>query len=256
MQKSMKLTFATIRNWFNRLKHYGLRNTCVLIRHLKKEGLFSLKHKGCFFYLRGNTVDFAVFNSIFAVGEYDFSLSFKPEVIIDAGAYTGFSSVYFHKRYPEAEIIAVEPEETNFSLLLRNTASFSNIRPIQGGIYGEETRLIITDQTAEKYAFRVEQSKNHEGTVPGYTISSLMKSFNLNSVDLLKLDIEGAEYSVFSHDTDSWLPLVKVVVAELHEFIKPGVRELVIRSLKEKGFKTVNRGENLIAYKDPVRVII
>jgi FkbM family methyltransferase len=252
----MKLSLSTIRTWFYRLKKYGFRNTWVLFRRQKKNGLFSLKYYGSCFYLRGNTVDFDVFNSIFAKGEYDFTLSFKPEVIIDAGAYTGLSSVYFHKRYSEALIIAVEPEVSNFDLLKRNTTSFKNIQCVRGGIYGEEVRLVIKDPDAEKYAFRLVQSQDYEGSVTGYTISLLIQLFNLHSIDILKLDIEGAEYSVFSHDTDSWLPYVKVLVTELHEHINPGVGELVMRNLKEKGFNTVFKGENLIAYRDTVDIII
>ena len=85
--------------------------------NLKKDGCFRLWYNGYYFYLRGKSVDFPVFNSIFGKGEYDFDIAFKPEYIIDAGAYTGISAVYFHKNIPEAKIIAVEPEKSNFDLL-------------------------------------------------------------------------------------------------------------------------------------------
>jgi FkbM family methyltransferase len=252
----MKLSISTVRNWLYRLKHYGLRNTWVLMRHLKKDGLFALRYSGNCYYLRGNTVDFAVFNSIFAKGEYDFTVSFTPEVIVDAGAFTGISSRYFHERYPGALVIAVEPERSNFDLLERNTNSFEKIQCVRGGIYGEETRLVIKDPDAEKYAFRVESSQDDAGSVAGYTIASLMKLFDITCIDILKLDIEGAEYSVFSHETDSWLPLVRALVVELHEYINPGVTETVLKILKERGFNTTWKGENLIAYRDTDTMVI
>jgi len=77
-----------------------------------------------------------------------------------------------------------------------------------------------------------------------------MKEFQLPHVDMLKMDIEGAEYSVFANNPDAWLAGVRVIVAELHEFIHPGVSELVLGVLKDSGFKISWKGENLVASKD------
>ncbi len=107
-------SLSTLRNWLERMKYYGIRNSFLISTTLRKRWLFCPEAFGNDFYLRGNTVDFAVFNSIFAKGEYDINIGFKPEYIIDAGAYTGVSTVYFHHKYPEAKIIAVEPEEIKF----------------------------------------------------------------------------------------------------------------------------------------------
>jgi FkbM family methyltransferase len=246
----MKYSISTFKNWLGRVKYYGIRNSLSLFHNLKKDGCFALRHFGNDFYLRGNTVDFAVFNSIFAKGEYDLDIGFNPEYIIDAGAYIGVSTVYFRHKYPEAKIIAVEPEKSNFDLLVRNTKPYKSIFCVNAGIYGEDVPLVISDHAAEKYAFRVERSNFTEESVPGYMIKTLMEEFQLPHIDILKMDIEGAEYSVFAHDPDAWLTGVRVLVAELHEFIHPGVSELVLGVLKDSGFKLLWKGENLIACKD------
>jgi FkbM family methyltransferase len=246
----MNYSISTFKNWLVRVKHYGIRNSLSLFQNLKKDGCFVLKYFGNDFYLRGNTVDFAVFNSIFAKGEYDLNIGFKPEYIIDAGAYTGVSTVYFRHKYREAKIIAVEPEKSNFDLLVRNTKPYKNIFCVNAGVYCEDIPLVISDHSAEKYAFRVEPSASTEKSVPGYMIETLMKEFQLPHVDILKMDIEGAEYSVFANNPDAWLAGVRVIVAELHEFIHPGVSELVLGVLKDSGFKISWKGENLVASKD------
>lgn len=246
----MNFSITTFKNWLGRIKHYGIRNSISLQRNLRKEGCFSLRHNGKEFFLRGNTVDFAVFNSIFGKEEYDFEIGFNPESIIDAGAYTGVSAVYFHQRYPEAKIIAVEPEKSNFDLLVRNTKPYKNIFCVNAGVYGEDVPLVISDRAAEKYAFRVERSTYVRESVPGFTIETLMKEFQLSNIDILKMDIEGAEYSVFTHDTEAWLAGVRVLIAELHEFIHPGVSELVKGILKDSGFEIHWKGENLIASRN------
>ena len=246
----MNYRLSTFKNWLGRVKYYGIRNSISLFHNLKKDGCFTLRHFGNDFYLRGNTVDFAVFNSIFAKGEYDLDLGFKPEYIIDAGAYTGVSTVYFHHKYPEAKIIAIEPEMSNFELLVRNTKPYKRIFCVNAGIYGEDVPLVISDKAVEKYAFRVKRSTSAEEFVRGYTIEALMEEFQLPHIDILKMDIEGAEYSVFEHDPDAWLTGVRVLVAELHELIHPGVSELVFSVLKNSNLKVLWKGENLIAYRD------
>lgn len=245
----MNVSVKTLKNWQRRLSLYGLKNTVILMRNLKREGCFKLNYSGIDFYLRGNSVDFYVFNSIFGKGEYDFEPGFRPEYIVDAGAFTGISALYFSRKYPEAKIIAIEPERSNYDLLVRNTGPYKRIYPVRGGVFGEDIALTISDSDAEKYAFRLEESGTAAETVPGYTINTLMKDFQLPRIDILKMDIEGAEYSVFMSDPDEWLCNVRILVVELHEYIYPGVKELVVNTMNRMGFRIEWKGENLVASK-------
>lgn len=245
--KKILYSYSTLRNWFIRLKHYGLRNVLILRSSLRKNGRFALRHSGREFYLRGNTVDFAVFNSIFAKGEYDFNIDFEPEYIIDAGANIGASTLYFHNRFRNSKIIAVEPEQTNYELLEQNMKTCDGVICLKGGIYGEDTFLAISDSAAEKYAFRVEKANDQDDAVRGYSIGTLMGIYNLPRIDILKMDIEGAEYSVFKEGRKGWLLKVRVLIIEMHDFLIPGVSELVIKVLKESGFIMEWKGENMIA---------
>lgn len=245
----MNLRESTFRNWAQRIGRYGIINSVTLFLNHKKDGVYRLRHRGTSFLLRGRSVDFYVFDSIFGRGEYDFPIGFVPEVIVDAGAYTGFSAVWFHRRFPQATVIAVEPEASNFGLLARNTKPFSNIRPVRGGVYGRETPLKIADSGVDKWAFTLHVSDGTGDTVPGYTVPLLMKEFGLDRIDILKMDIEGAEHSVFINRPEEWLPKVRMVIAEVHDHIHSGVGELITEKLEEAGFTTDRRGENLIALR-------
>ncbi len=57
--------------------------------------------------------------------------------------------------------------------------------------------------------------------VNGITVDKIMKDFNLKKIDILKIDIEGAEKEVFQ-DTSFWIKKVNSIVIELHEDLKPG----------------------------------
>lgn len=244
--KGISSTIKTLNNWMSRIRCYGFRNSLRLYRNLRRDATFSLKHYGHDFYLRGNSVDFAVFNGIFANGEYDFEVDFKPEFIVDAGAFIGASAVRFTTRFPAAKIIAIEPEETNFSQLVRNTEPYKNIVPVHAALYGEDTSVRITDPSAEKYAFRVEPGDAGESTLKAFTVDTVMKMYGLPRIDILKMDIEGAEYDLFSSGDKGWLRKVRVLVIELHEFFRPGVTELFRSVLAGMKHDEMRRGENII----------
>jgi len=57
--------------------------------------------------------------------------------------------------------------------------------------------------------------------VPAITVGTLMRNFGLDEIDILKLDIEGAEREVFG-DTSAWIGEVDALIVALHERMKPG----------------------------------
>lgn len=241
---------STLQNWYRRIVSYGVRNAVTLMINLRRERIFGLRYDDCHLWLRGKSVDFFVFDSIFRKGEYDFGTGFTPEYIVDAGAFTGLSSIWFHKKYPEAVILAVEPEESNFNMLVRNSGASPNIIPVAGALYGETGSLAISNPSAEKYAFRVGADSGEGRQIAGFSVRELMGKYRLPRIDLLKMDIEGAEYQVFRNDPESWLANVGCLIIELHEYIHPGVTELVVNTLETGGFKISYRGENLIAIRE------
>jgi FkbM family methyltransferase len=216
------------------------------MKNQKKDEVFAIRCFGNKFCLRGNTVDFAVLNSIFVNGEYDFKIDFIPEYIVDAGAYIGASTIYFHSRFPKSKILAIEPERSNFELLVCNTKPFAGISCIYGGLYCKDTHLVISDKNVEKYAFRVENNVMSEDSVPGYSINTLMNDFHMPRIDILKLDIEGSEFYIFNEANVSWLQNVRVLIIELHEYIHPGVTELFYNRISAIPYKQTSSGENII----------
>jgi hypothetical protein len=68
-------------------------------------------------YLRLRNSDVTLLRCIFLEGEYDWLFSKQPQVIVDAGANVGFTSVVFANRYPEARILAIEPESSNCEVI-------------------------------------------------------------------------------------------------------------------------------------------
>lgn len=73
-------------------------------------------------FIRPKTSDASVFETVFIALRFkNITETLLPSLIIDAGANIGLVSVYFANKYPSAVVYAIEPESSNYDLLLKNT---------------------------------------------------------------------------------------------------------------------------------------
>jgi FkbM family methyltransferase len=192
--------------------------------------LFKLHRPDCKypFQLRIPSSDIPTYEQVFIDREYDFLVQTQPNVIVDAGANIGLTSIYFANKYPGAKIIAIEPEQSNFVLLKENVEQYPNIVPIQAALWDKNETINLIDPGLGKWGFMTEKSNssktltsNNLHTVSALTVNKIMQDYNLTKIDILKMDIEGAEKEVFSN-TSSWIENVDSIIIELHERMKVG----------------------------------
>lgn len=169
--------------------------------------------------LRGGTSDVSVLEDTFLHGHYGFTLANDPEVMIDAGAHIGFVSVLFANRYPNCKIIAIEPEASNYELLCLNTEQYTNVTALNAALWFKQTALEIANPEDDNWAYRF--AAGGDETVAGVTLGELMKRHSLSKIDLLKIDIEGAEKEVLENSSP-WINEVDAMVIELHDRFKSG----------------------------------
>lgn len=219
----------------------------------------------CSVTVRLGTTDILVFNSIYRGEQYACEAIRQPRVIVDAGAYTGLSAVYYAIKYPEAKIIAIEPNDSNFELLLRNTARFGQVSAIHAALWPNSGSLLLADPGDGEWGFRVieEQrqpvneasSANMKITytgVPAVSVPELMSLHQLDRIDLLKLDIEGSEKEIFS-DSCLWLKHVRAICLELHDRFKPGCSRVFFRTIDDFPVE-IWREETVTVMRDPAQL--
>lgn len=196
--------------------------------------------------IRKNTSDLKVFEDIFVRNEFDLLLDFDPQIIIDGGAYVGFSSIYFTLKYPEATIFSVEAEEGNFKQLSLQTKHLKNIVPINKGLWNKNSFLKIVDNNLGNWGFSVEEvSSAKDADINAITINEIISNYDLPRIDILKLDIEGAEIELFESNTD-WLEKVNCLVIELHDRIRPGCEESVKNKMSSDVWQEKRSGEKVV----------
>jgi FkbM family methyltransferase len=178
-------------------------------------------------FLRIDTSDFCAYRDvlIFRSKSYDPGIpGFSPNTIVDVGAHIGMASILFARNYPTARVIAIEPEPSNFAALVRNTAPYKTITPIQAALWREDGEVTLGPSSAHpKGAFQIVESGLQR--VRAITMDTLMHETGIRSIDLLKVDIEGAEIEVF--ESCPWITNVRVIAIELHDRLRPGCRSVV-----------------------------
>jgi FkbM family methyltransferase len=175
-------------------------------------------------HLRLRTSDVSLLSSILLHSEYNLELSEPPLFIVDAGANIGFAAVFFANKYPEAKILAIEPESSNYEVLKRNVAPYPNIQAIRGALWNENTHVTIVDPGSGNWGFQTckeSDGATEPGQIRAFTLDKAMSDFGFEHIDLLKIDVEGAEKEVFENPA-AWLNKVRVIAVELHDHLKNG----------------------------------
>jgi len=177
-------------------------------------------------HLRLGTSDAWALKEVLLDGEYDFLPMISPKVIIDAGANIGLAAVFFANKFPDAMVFALEPEESNFKLLEKNIAAYPQIKALKIAIWNENKHINLVDASGGHWGFvtRDDVSFEQRGLVEAITMDRLMEKLNLERIDILKVDIEGAEIEVFENPA-KWIEKVRIIMIELHERYRPGCEQ-------------------------------
>lgn len=202
-------------------------------------------------FLRNGTSDIPVFRQIFLEGEYEFSYGEEIRTIIDAGANIGLAGVFYSLLYPEAKVICIEPEKENFNLLLKNTRGFKNIVAVNAGVWNKNDILQIeASERFGEWGFRLSErgGDDRNGCVKTFTIAKLMGVYGLSHLDVLKIDIEGAEKEVFLEgEVENWINSCRYIVIEMHEFLHPGIKEQILQKIASTiSSRSFQLGENTV----------
>lgn len=229
--------------WYYRL--CGARGVCAIsaFRIFGKPLELATTPPGCQHpvYLRLDTSDFCAYKDVLICQDKPYdpgTPNFKPKTIVDAGAHIGMASILFARRFPFARVIAVEPEPSNFAALVRNVAHYENVTPVRAALWNNDGEITLGSSDAHpKGAFQIVE--NGDMRVPAITMDTLMRETGIETIDLLKVDIEGAEKEVFA--ACDWIKKVRIIAIELHDRIRPGCRSVV--EAAAIGFHPDQRGE-------------
>jgi FkbM family methyltransferase len=157
-------------------------------------------------------------HEIFVNATYFFSTSTTTPRIIDCGANIGMATLFFKALYPAASVTAVEPAPMTFERLKQNITRnrLRDVMLINAALAEQEGSAAMQDPQDEPGSLVATTMGSSGGarTVPAITLSSLLEQ----PADLVKLDIEGAEYAVVREVVASGrIRRVRQMVLEFHD---------------------------------------
>jgi FkbM family methyltransferase len=176
-----------------------------------------------------------MYEEIFRREIYKFDSSREDPYIIDAGANIGMSVLYFKKLYPKAHITAFEPDKKIFDTLSTNVraAELTDVELLCKGIASSnETRSFYTEGADGGRIASPEDTLNLQ-----QVDMTKLSSYLNKTVDMLKIDIEGAELEVLNECKD-YLGQVQHIFVEYHSLhSQPQHLDAILRILSDAGFR-------------------
>ncbi len=173
--------------------------------------------------------------------------------IIDAGGNIGLTALYFHSIFENTNVVTVEPEPTNFELLSHNLKE-TNVQKILGAVWNQSASVKLLHDFRDRLSWstRVELSDQKDAdTTKGFTIEDLRLSNQFDFIDILKIDIEGAEKELFAPGYVDFLQYTKCVAIEIHDEFD--CREDIEAILARNDFFFFDAGELTIAINNKLR---
>lgn len=175
------------------------------------------------------------YREIFEKKIYQFQPLRKNPLIIDCGANMGLSVLFFSRYYPDARIIAFEPEQNIVDVLEKNIKSFelNQVELHTSAVWDEKTSLEFFTDGGMGGSVTNQYTEQKPVSIP----TERLKDFLIERVDLLKMDIEGAELKVLL-DCEPKLHLIDHLFIEYHSFRnQPQQLDVLLQLLNRNGFR-------------------
>lgn len=213
--------YAHFRDWLLGLYHRALmRSPGLPLPGRERVRRVHLKGVAEPFYVRLGTPDWYVFEEVFFDVVYDPLIQqagSEVRQIIDLGANAGFTTRLWQMKFPEAAIIAVEPDAANLEMCGLNLLDKEN-RPqlVRACVSGVE-RKVALDRSGGSWRFTMHEAEGpEEELIEARTLSQIMLDCGMSgTIDFIKCNIEGAEEEVFAQCAE-WIGRVRRMAVQVH----------------------------------------
>jgi FkbM family methyltransferase len=201
--------------------YYGSRVPGAAARSGREHEIaFPFRGKQLRVRLRANGYDLDILDEIYARGAYDLGFG-KPQRILDLGGNIGLATLFFGVTCPGAELACVEPVPANVALIRRNLEQNgirATIFEAAAGPADGTVEFMVSDDPRESSAAvnaGGQSDKRQSRIVEMISVPTLLGKLGWDRIDLLKIDVEGAERELFAGEP-TWLKKVEAIVGEGH----------------------------------------
>lgn len=176
----------------------------------------------------------------------DFADIQPGDVVLDLGAYAGMASILFSKQVGAAGlVVSFEPDPHNFNAARMNTgmhakvSGLNNIRLHQRAIWKDDKGLEFScDGNMGSSASQIVGKRGEVRQVETTTLACIRDENDLDRIDFIKVDIEGAEIAVFEQSLDLLRSMRPAIVMESHRVNNVHSASTCAQLLRSIGYET------------------
>ncbi len=186
-------------------------------------------------HLQGTDGELAILKEVFLDRIYTLpeDIAQSVGVVVDAGANIGLTALFYALTYPHAHVYAFEPEPATFALLEKNVKQvpLNNVHLFKTALAGSEKVLdffVHPTRNLEHSFFNIHTASS-KIQVSALSVDSLFDYLGVKKIDVLKLDVEGAEFEIIKNLTR--LKDVGFIMGEIHADIALQGPEHIVNSL-------------------------
>ena len=186
------------------------------------------------------------FNEIFVKDSYQFPRTTSNPVIIDCGSNVGCSIAYYVQKYPGATVIGFEPDASIFKYLTQNISfnQFQGVELHQKAVWVSDGTVSFNSEGADGGSISQGSSS---GNIESVDLNRILEG--IESVDFLKIDIEGAEVKVVPNIAEN-LHKVRNIFIEYHAYKDETMAlSAILKTLEENHFDYTIESE--VNHKNP-----
>lgn len=192
------------------------------------------------FYVRLGSSDLQLHQTIRFRGEYRPIMETPCEgeirQVIDLGSNAGFTVRLWRELFPQARIIAVEPDAGNMRICRLNAEALPGVRLdfIEACVDGKPG-FVLLDRSEAEHQFHMTTTPSAQTVkVEALTVPQILERAQADEkIGLLKCDVQGAEQAIFA-DCRSWISRVQNMIVEVHP---PYTGDNLIADLQRNGWK-------------------
>jgi len=186
-----------------------------------------------------NTIAVEVYKNDYYKSLSDHIKDIKDPIVFDLGGHVGTTAIYFSLNHPNAKIYAFEPNPDFFSCFMHNTKNYHNIKCFNVAVgAGSVKRYLSTEREgylADSFYYGQNIERNKVQVI-ALDFASIVKMTNVDHIDAMKIDIEGAEYEVFiSSSFAKFAKNIDFIIGESH--VLPSIPQVIDPILGKFGFK-------------------
>ncbi|MEZ4180639.1 MAG: FkbM family methyltransferase [Candidatus Doudnabacteria bacterium] len=214
---------------------------------------------GIKFWTRGKTTDINDAVVVLSGNEYpDELLGLSQDlqsspVVLDLGGHIGTFAMLIKSRWKNAKIFSMEPVKSNQDLFAKNIQAnnYQDVVLIPKALFDQAGQYYIDFSGKQFDALTVSRVKPHHGdyiVIDAISLDQLLGQYQIELIDLVKMDIEGSEYIVLPKCLDQLSKVAKRLIMEYHPAGDQAKRNQLVQLFDEAGWELFYETKNILGF--------